>query len=78
MSKSVEHLTVRRVRYTTDIPVYEVLRRLDVAVNRNSESNIVRSIRSARTPKELELRMREVAGDDFGYTTTLCVPHPHC
>ncbi|VDB89977.1 unnamed protein product [Peniophora sp. CBMAI 1063] len=67
MSKSIETFAAQRVSYTTDLPVYEVLKRLDAAVNRDSEKNIVRSIRSARTPKELELRVREVAGDDFGF-----------
>ncbi|KZV75367.1 TT1751-like protein [Peniophora sp. CONT] len=67
MSKTIEDFTVQRVQYTTDLPVYEVLKRMDAAVNRDSEKNIVRSIRAARTPKELELRVKEVAGDNFGF-----------
>ena len=66
MPKIIENVAIQRVQYTTDLPVYEVLKRLDAAVNRDAEKNIVRSIRAARTPKDLELRVKEVAGDDFG------------
>ncbi|KAI0034363.1 hypothetical protein K488DRAFT_45618 [Vararia minispora EC-137] len=68
MSKSVEEISVRRVRYSTDLPVHEVLRRLDAAVNRKKgEGRITNIIRSSRTPRELELRLKEVTGENFGF-----------
>jgi hypothetical protein len=68
MSKHIEDFTVRRVRYTTDLPVPEVIRRLDAAVNRSKgEGRITSVIRGSRTPRELELRLKEVTGEHFGF-----------
>jgi uncharacterized protein (DUF302 family) len=68
MPRYVEEICVRRVRYSTDLPVHEVLRRLDVAVNRSKgEGRMTSVIRSAKSPKELELRLKEVTGSNFGF-----------
>lgn len=68
MSKHIEEFNVRRIRYTTDLPVAEVLKRLDAAVNRSrGEGRIVSIIRAARTPQELELRLKEASGENFGF-----------
>ncbi|KAI0311782.1 hypothetical protein OF83DRAFT_1068250 [Amylostereum chailletii] len=68
MSKQIEDFAVRRVRYNTDLPVQEVLRRLDALLNRNkSEGRITSAIRAAKSPRELESRLKEVTGEHFGF-----------